>query len=88
MIRRVLILMRLSSCAVVLRFKTFIQNPNNKQKSHTFFVEKKQNVQAHNFWYARSIRAKSFVGGVALCVNLRGDAFDASFYGGIEYYRL
>jgi hypothetical protein len=44
---------------------------------------------ARNFEYARSIRAKSLIGGVvALRVNLRGAAFDASFYGGIECYRL
>jgi len=40
----------LLSCAVVLRSTTtFIQNPN--KKIHTFFVENKQNLQAHNFWY-------------------------------------
>lgn len=48
---------------------------------------------AGNFEYARSIRpAKSFIFGVvvvALRVALmRGDAFDVSFYGGIECYRL
>ena len=70
----VLILMRVS-CAVVLRSKTFIQNPNNKKKSHTFLLKKSRMYRRVTSSTLDRFARKVYRRGVAFFVNLRGAAF-------------
>ena len=70
----VLILMRVS-CAVVLRSKTFIQNPNNKKKVILFLLKKSRMYRRVTSSTLDRFARKVYRRGVAFFVNLRGAAF-------------